>query len=109
MGLHTVLLTEQRRCGALSLFPAAASSAKGESQNMRSGVPTRNESLWLRGSYWLNPALPHAASDREAHCSIDQLIRSKSILRSGYAEGLGKCFAGQSSLDGRSITLSTLT
>jgi len=63
----------------------------------------------VEGSNWLNPALPHAASDRGAHCSIDQLIRSKSILRSGYAEGLGNCFAGQSSLDERSKTLSTLT
>ena len=40
---------------------------------------------------------------------VDSLTRSTSIRQSGYAEGLGKCFAGQSSLDGRSITLSTLT
>ena len=67
----------------LALCSSAASSARRETGNMRSGVPNRNESRWLRGSNVLNPALPHAASDWEhevpAICYPLNLLRTERL------------------------------
>ena len=60
------------KLGALSLISAAASSARENPENVRSGVPKRNEPVErginlkrLSGRNQLNPALPYAASVRE--------------------------------------------
>jgi hypothetical protein len=43
----------------------------------------------LSGSQSLNPALPHAASDRKTKSFVD-LLSAQNKNESGYAEGLGK-------------------